>query len=299
MRKGFTLAFRTVVLDTPCRCTYQGGYLVVRQEDKQTRVHLGEISSIMLGTEQIFLSAYLLAELAKLKIPVIVTDEKHNPVGEYLPLYGAHNCSKCMLEQLAWGEVIKKQVWRSIVQHKILQQSSMLAYLGYTDAAKTLKEYVSKTKSGDATNREALAARLYFVTLFGPDFTREQNTPLNACLNYGYAILLATVNREIVSHGYLTQIGIFHRSEFNHFNLACDLMEPFRPLIDKIVYENFAQHFDNDIRHTLCGFVDYQLLYMNGRYKAASVVKSYISDCLAALNKEKLPAEIKPFGFIL
>ena len=103
------MGFRTVVLDTPCRCTYQGGYLVVRQEDRQPRVHLGEISSIMLGTEQIFLSAYLLAELAKLKIPVIVTDEKHNPVGEYLPLYGAHNCSKCMLEQLAWGEVIKNR----------------------------------------------------------------------------------------------------------------------------------------------------------------------------------------------
>ncbi len=293
------MGFRTVILNTPCRCTYQGGYLVVRQEDKQPRVHLGEISSIMLGTEQIFLSAYLLAELAKLKIPVIVTDEKHNPVGEYLPLYGAHNCSKCMLEQLAWGEVIKKQVWRSIVQHKILQQSSMLAYLGYSDAAKTLEEYASKTKSGDTTKREAVAARLYFLTLFGSEFTRDQNTPLNACLNYGYAILLAHANREIVSHGYLTQLGIFHRSEFNHFNLACDLIEPFRPLIDKIVCEHFAQNFDNDIRHALCGFVDYQLFYMNGRYKAASVIKSYISDCLAALNKEKLPAEIKPFGFIL
>lgn len=299
MRKGFTLAFRTVVLDTPCRCTYQGGYLVVRQEDKQTRVHLGEISSIMLGTEQIFLSAYLLAELAKLKIPVIVTEEKHNPVGEYLPLYGAHNCSKCMLEQLAWGEVIKKQVWRSIVHHKILQQAAILSFFDCANESKTLTEYALHIKAGDGTNREAIAARLYFRTLFGSEFTRDLDTPLNASLNYGYSILVSAINREIVSHGYLTQIGIFHHNEYNHFNLSCDFMESFRPVIDKIVYENFNHVFDATIRHILCAFTDHKLIYNDGVYKVESVIKMYVDDCLSALNKEKLPAEIKPFGFLL
>lgn len=298
MRKGFTLGFRTVVLDTPCRCTYQGGYLVVRQEDKQPRVHLGEISSIMLGTEQIFLSAYLLAELAKLKIPVIVTDEKHNPVGEYLPLYGAHNCSKCMLEQLAWGEVIKKQVWRSIVHHKILQQAAVLSFFDHVDESRTLAEYALAVKSGDGTNREAVAARLYFRALFGSEFTRDLDTPLNASLNYGYAILLSAINREIVSHGYLTQLGIFHHNEFNHFNLSCDLMELFRPVVDKIVYDNFNDAFDTTIRHILCAFTDYKLIYNDGIYKVESVIKMYVDDCFAALNKVKPVTDIKSYEFV-
>ena len=102
------MAFRTIFIESQCRCSYQGGYLVVRKTDDTKKIHL---------------SAYLLAELAKCKISLVVADEKCNPIGQYLPLYGAHNASKRVTEQLSWGEPIKKRVWQQVVKEKIRQQA--------------------------------------------------------------------------------------------------------------------------------------------------------------------------------
>ena len=145
-----------------------------------------------------YLSAYLLAELAKCKISLVVADEKCNPIGQYLPLYGAHNASKRVAEQLAWGEPIKKRVWQQVVREKIRQQARLLEEKGQAEVAKLLYMARDEVKSGDTTNREAHAARLYFNALFGRNFSRDADTPINAALNYGYAILLSMVNRELV-----------------------------------------------------------------------------------------------------
>lgn len=101
-----------------------------------------------------------------------------------------------------------------------------------------------------------------------------------------------------MSHGYLTQLGIFHHNEFNHFNLSCDLMELFRPVVDKIVYDNFNDAFDTTIRHILCAFTDYKLIYNDGIYKVESVIKMYVDDCFAALNKVKPVTDIKSYEFV-
>ena len=204
--------------------------MVVRKEDATSKIHLSEVASVVLETERVYLSAYLLAELAKNKISLLVSDEKRNPVGQFLPLYGAHNTSKRVLEQLDWGEPIKKRVWQRVVREKLRQQARLLEERDYPEA-RILYSLIPEVRSGDSTNREAQAARIYFVALFGEDFNRRDDTPLNAALNYGYAVLLSMVNREIVSRGYLTQCGICHRNEFNQFNLACDFMEPFRPVV--------------------------------------------------------------------
>ena len=100
--------FRTIYIESPCRLLYKSGYLVVRKEDDTVKVHLSEISTVILQTQRVYVSAYLLSELAKQKISFVVADETCNPVGEYLPLYGAHNTSKRIMEQLAWGGASKK-----------------------------------------------------------------------------------------------------------------------------------------------------------------------------------------------
>ncbi|MGN0047227.1 MAG: type II CRISPR-associated endonuclease Cas1 [Eggerthellaceae bacterium] len=294
MRIGKSLSFRTLLIESPCRCSYQGGYLVVRKEDDTAKIHLSEISSIVLQTEQVYISAYLMAELAKSKISLVVSDEKHNPIGQYLPIYGAHNTSKRVSEQLAWGEPIKKRVWQRVVREKIYQQARLLEDRECEDA-KALHSIVADVRSGDVTNREAHAARLYFKALFGEGFSREEDTPINAALNYGYAILLSTVSREIVSRGYLTQCGICHRSEYNQFNLTCDLMEPFRPLLDRIVVDCVSTEFGSAERRLLADFVNRKVAYKGGVYRTSSVISLYVQDCFNALNKKIAVDDVSSF----
>lgn len=289
------MSFRTIFIESQCRLSYKSGYLVVRKEDDTVKVHLSEISSIILQTMQVYISAYLLSELAKNKISLVTCDEKCNPIGEYLPLYGAHNVSGRISDQLLWGEPIKKRVWQRVVKDKIEQQAKFLQTRDYVEASRMLSNLLSEVRSGDTTNREAQAARIYFSTLFGASFSRDIDCPVNAALNYGYAILLSMVNREIVSRGYLTQCGICHRNEYNQFNLACDLMEPFRPVIDQLVGDNLAGEFDRDMRRVLGDMANLSLRYRDGVYHLGSVVSLYVQDCLNALNKKIAVDEIAKF----
>ena len=164
--------------------------------------------------------------------------------------------------------------------------------------AKSLYSAASEVRSGDTTNREAQAARIYFEALFGPEFNRNAEIPLNAALNYGYAILLSMVNREIVSRGYLTQCGICHRNEYNQFNLACDFMEPFRPAIDRLVVDYFVGDFDLETKRVLVDLANKGVVYKGGTYRLGSVVSLYVQDCLNALNKKISVEEIEPFEIL-
>lgn len=271
--------------------------MVVRKEDETAKIHLSEISTIMLQTQRVYLSAYLLSELAKNKISLVVADEKCNPVGQYLPLYGAHNTSKRIVEQLQWGEPIKKRVWQHVVRDKLHQQARFLEERDYS-GARDIYRTIPEVRSGDTTNREAQAARIYFASLFGDGFNRAEDIPLNAALNYGYAILLSMVNREIVSRGYLTQCGICHRNEYNQFNLACDFMEPFRPAVDRLVVDYLPSEFDADTKRVLADLANKGVAYRGGSYRLISVVGLYVQDCLNALNKKISVDDIEPFEIL-
>ena len=290
--------FRNIVIESPCKLSYKGGYMVVRKEDDTAKVHLSEFQTLVLHTNQVYVSAYLLSELAKAKVSLVVSDERHDPVGQYLPLYGAHNTSGRIEEQLEWGPVAKKQVWQRVVKDKILHQSRVLGARAREEAAAQLEKVASEVRSGDSTNREAHAAHVYFRALFGPDFSRDDETPINAALNYGYALLLSSVNREIVSRGYLTQEGICHHNEFNQFNLSCDLMEPFRPIVDRIVFDNVERDFTKDDKLLLVDMLNQAIPYRGGAYRVASVISLYVKDCLNALSKRLSVDAIEPFDVV-
>ena len=292
------MAFRNVIIESPCKCTYKGGYMVIRKEDDTAKVHLDDIASVVLQTNQAFVSAYLLSELAKKKISFVVSDEKRNPIGQYLPLYGAHNVSKRIGEQLEWSEPSKKRVWQHVVQDKISNQAALLAARAEEECSERLYALVPEVRSGDPTNREGAAARLYFRALFGKGFSRDDETPLNAALNYGYAILLSSVNREIVARGYLTQIGICHRNEYNLYNLSCDLMEPFRPIVDKLVFDNVDGDFSKGEKRLLVDMLNMAVPYRGGSCRVASAISLYVQDCLNALGKRLSVDEIESFDVV-
>lgn len=272
--------------------------MVVRKEDDTVKVLLQDVDSITLMTNQVFVSAYLLAEIAKLKISFIVSDEKALPIGQYLPLYGSYKTSQRIPEQISWSEPAKKRVWQRVVQDKISHQADILEARSNDTSAKLLRAASDEVRSGDSTGREAYAAKVYFQSLFGRDFNRDLQCTVNAALDYGYSIILSSVSREIVSRGYLTQLGICHKNEFNQFNLSCDLMEPFRPIIDKLVFDNLGDEFDRNMKLLLIDVLNQQICYRGGSYKVSSVISYYVGDCLAALNRRLSVSEISDFDVL-
>lgn len=287
------MGFRNVVIESRCKCSYAGGYLVATRGDRTSKIHLSEIASLTFGTTQVFVSAYLLSELAKAKVPVMFCDEKYLPIAESLPLHAAYNDAGQIGRQLGWTEPSKKRVWQRVVRDKIRLQAKVLSVYGHEEQARVLMRHRDDVQSGDPTNREAVAAALYFSTLFGAPFKRDLECPLNNALDYGYTVILSKVAREVTSRGYLTQIGIHHRSELNSWNLACDLMEPFRPYIDIVIMRTDKDRFDVETRHQLNDITSDKVSFDDGLYKLGSVIGSYVQDCLDALNKKTSVAAIR------
>lgn len=227
------MPFRTVVVNTHSKLEYSLNYLVFRTPEETKRILLDEIHTIVIQSTAVSVTTSLLAELCNRKIEVIFCDDKANPICEMTPLYGSHNSSGRVLEQSSWDEATKRLAWMSITEEKIKRQAWLLKKKGFLDVSDQVLAYSKEVLPGDPTNREGHAAKVYFNNVFGPNFTREAEVPINAYLNYGYTILLASFNRAVTACGYITQLGIHHRSEFNQFNLSCDLMEPFRFLVDQ------------------------------------------------------------------
>lgn len=229
------MSFRIVVVKNRSKLDLNLNYLVCRNEEEK-KVFIPEISVLILESTAISLTTALLSELVKNNVKIIFCDEKHNPESELLHYYGTHNSSGVVSTQIKWNKLNKKKIWTSIVKSKMSKQRDFLAFLGFVDEAKMLVNYIRDLKLNDKTNREGHFAKVYFNAIWGMDFSRRTEGYVNSALNYGYAVLLACFNRVIASKGYLTQLGVWHKNEFNEFNLACDLMEPFRVLIDRIVY---------------------------------------------------------------
>ena len=278
------MSWRTVVVSNNAKLDYQLGFLVVRGE-KTVKIYLKEIELLIVESTAVSLTSYLLCELVKHKIKVIFCDEKRNPSSELLPYYGSHDTSVKIRKQTEWLTDTKTAVWTEIVTEKIQKQADLLQYFGKKEA-ELLHDYLHNIQYGDVTNREGHAAKVYFNVLFGKDFTRTEECPVNAALNYGYSILLSTFNREFVSNGYITQIGLFHGNMFNPFNFASDLMEPFRPIVDKKVMELKPAKFETEEKHSLLELVK-QEIQIGGRTEFLSNgIKIYVKSVLDALNEK-------------
>lgn len=232
------MSWRVVVVSKRSKLDYKIGSLVVRSEGDEKRIFLDDISVLICETTAISITAYLLAELTERKIKVIFCDNKHNPTSELIPMYGSYVSSGRIREQVAWSKDAKAKIWQQITKYKIVNQARVLRHAGRQDKELQLLEYAKQVEPGDVTNREGHAAKVYFNSLFGVDFYRNSNDIRNAILNYGYTILLSCFNREIAASGYITQLGIWHDNAENPFNLGSDIMEPFRPIVDKFAYDH-------------------------------------------------------------
>lgn len=276
------MSWRTVVISSNAKLDYQIGYIVVRGE-KTTKIHLNEIGMLIVESTAVSMTSYLLSELMKNKIKVVFCDEKRNPCSELVSYYGSHDTSSKIRKQIEWTKDDKDHIWTEIVSEKIKQQALMLQRY-QKEEANMLFEYMEEVEFGDITNREGHAAKVYFNTLFGKKFTRTDENPINAALNYGYGIILSIFNREIVSSGYLTQIGLFHDNMFNQFNLSSDLMEPFRPLVDQLVVELKPEKFETEEKRKMLELLNKEVEICGKMEVVTNAIKIYCRSVFDALN---------------
>lgn len=226
------MSWRSVIVSNPGYLKLKDRALTIDQSGELVRIPLEDICVILLDNPQITLTAPLLSACAEQKITLLTTGEDHHPNGIFLPYLPHSRQLQILRLQLTQSQPKKKRLWQVLVQQKIRNQSANLWRLDCGEVARKLERMVMQVKSGDSTQQEALAAQLYFVALFGSGFTRSQKNRVNALLNYGYAVIRAALARYLVCYGFLPSLGLQHSSERNAFNLADDLIEPFRPLLD-------------------------------------------------------------------
>ena len=278
------MSWRTIVISKRAKLDLQLGYMVVRSEEV-TKIVLSEISTILIESTAVSLTTGLLAELSKRKIKVIFCDEKRNLSSELVSYYGSHDTSNKVRKQIAWKQNTKEAVWTEIVTEKIRKQKEILEILG-KEESEILSSYIKEITWNDGTNREGHAAKVYFNALFGLDFTRTEDNYINAGLNYGYSIILSAFTREIVANGYITQLGLFHDNMFNQFNLASDLMEPFRVLIDQKVLQMKLIDFEHSEKMQLVDILNQEVLIDGKNQYVNNAIKIYCKSVFDALNDD-------------
>lgn len=277
------MTWRTIVIYKRAKLDYKLGYMVVRNEEV-TKIHLGEISTVLIESTAVSITTSLLAELTQKKIKVIFCDEKRNPSSELIGYYGSHDTSNKVRKQIQWNSNIKDAVWTEIVTEKIRKQKELLEYLGKEESG-VLQSYVDEICWKDETNREGHAAKVYFNALFGLSFTRTEDSLVNAALNYGYSIILSAFTREIVAGGYITQLGLFHDNMFNQFNFASDLMEPFRILVDREVVNMSMTEFAQDEKMRLVNILNQEVMIDGRKQYVNNAIKIYCKSVFDALNE--------------
>ncbi len=228
---------RTIYIGNPSYLKINQNQLVVQDpktKDIKGTVPTEDIALLMLDHYQITISNQLITKLQGNNVAIINCDAHHLPLGVMLPLYSHTEHSERIKYQIEASEPLKKQLWKQTVEQKIKNQQDLLKV--FDKPYSHMDHYIQNIKSGDITNMEGVAAQYYWKNLFD-DFTRERfgNAP-NNLLNFGYAVLRSIIARALVASGLLPVLGIFHKNKYNPYCLADDIMEPYRPFVDKIVF---------------------------------------------------------------
>lgn len=227
---------------------YRGFMLVKNGDVEAGRVPLDDITVLILSAHQITVSKALIMELAQRKTPVVTCGKDYHPLALSLPYGNHHDQTGVLWAQIECTKPFAKRLWKSVVREKIKNQRTTLEYFApLSPALAELDTLARRVKSGDPENVEAQAARRYWAALLGRKFRRDYRTgPENALLNYGYSVLRAATARAVCSAGLTPALGIHHRNRKNAFALVDDLMEPFRPVVDKTVRGLVDHDLDED-----------------------------------------------------
>lgn len=249
------MGWRVIYIEDSDRITlYLDNLKVTKMEQQEILVPLKDIHSIIIDNYKLVISVQLLSKSAENNINVVICGIDHNPRAILIPQSGHHQMALELRKQIIWDAGLKKIVHQSLIRMKINNQINVINRLKIShNGLSHLYSFLNSVEPGDATNREGLAAKVYFRILFGENFQRFEDDVVNAGLNYGYSIFRSMINKVIISKGLTGALGIIHYGPSNMFNLSDDIIEPYRPIVDEWVYSNIrlATEFTKDHRHDL------------------------------------------------
>ena len=255
--------------------------------DNDILLPISDIQILVIDNYKSSLSIPLINKLTENNVCTVVCGIDHIPKSYILPMNGHFSQSGNINKQIEWDNNRKQIMHQKIVRAKIHNQAEILKVNNKSqDVINKLYQFENEVQIDDVTNREGLAAKMYFRELFGDDFIRFDEDVINAGLNYGYSIILSAFTREIVANGYITQLGLFHDNMFNQFNLASDLMEPFRVLIDQKVLQMKLIDFEHSEKMQLVDVLNQEVLIDGKKQYVNNAIKIYCKSVFDALNDD-------------
>lgn len=223
--------------------------IVIKFDNNELKVPINDLDVLLINNYKLKITINLINELTRNNILVIICDNSYLPQSIIVPIIGNFNTLKVIERQIKWSIEYKAHVWMEIIKQKIKMQANFLKVLNNIDSYNLLSTLIDEMQLYDVSNREGHAAKIYWHNLFGINFKRHNNDYINTLLNYGYTILRGYFTRSIIKKGLDPRISIFHKSFHNYFALASDLMEPFRIVIDCIVYKLYMTEEKNFYSH--------------------------------------------------
>lgn len=278
------MGYRQVIVKKSDKMHFKDNQLVIEKENASSKIPLEDISYVLIEDSTTVLTTRLLAEFGKNAIALIICDETFEPTSIMYPYNYHFKQLEVFSRQLEITEDVKNEFWNQIVKRKIENSVRVLEMTSKEEfPISKLNEYVNEVVDGDIKNREGLAAKMYFRSIFGSDFIRFYDDKINAALNYGYTIIASAIIRNLAVFGLNTYLGIHHNSKINNFNLAYDFLEPYRSIVDKYVFDNqdeivFPLSFE--FRKRLINLLNKEVLHNNKKYtieySISLLIKSYI-----------------------
>lgn len=267
--------------------------LVVRKYGEEFVIPLSDISMIVAEGGDTIVTLRLLSALSKYNIALIVCDNEHLPTGIFHSQNGHFRAYKKLQNQIGWTQDQKDKMWQIVTYFKINNQQDVLSMFEKNiEAIQLLADYKDHVELGDRSNREGHAAKVYFNELFGKQFTRvtqQEADVINAGLNYGYAIMRAQMARIVSGYGLNGLLGIFHKNEYNQFNLVDDLMEPFRQIIDVWVYQNLRnqEYLKYEYRLQLTNLLNAKIKYGKEVCTVTGAMDKYVKGFIKCIDEKE------------
>jgi len=278
----------------PCYLSIKDSNIIISTEkDGVTRVPIDDISVVVLENNYSSMSSAFMSHLAEKNIVLFTCDSNFMPNGIFLPFHQHSRYTEVSNQQLEWSEPFKKSIWKKIVTNKVQNQIGLLEYFEFNTFEMT--PYISKIKSGDSGNVEAIVASYYWSIIFSNTlhyYTRNMDDIRNSALNYGYAIVRSAVGRGLVASGFTPFFGVHHKNKLNSFNLVDDLIEVFRCVVDREVYVMFEEEgladevLSKDIKRRLISLLESTFIIDNKKYSLLSAIGVYV-DSLKRATKTK------------
>ncbi len=280
------MSWRTIYIQSASKLSLNLNNIQIKYNNEKYNICIDEIQTLIIEDFRCLVTGRLLAKCAEEGINVIFCKDNKMPIGALHSLDNNSRTVKYTRNQLKIQPIIKAQLWKEIIEFKIYNQINTLKVNG--KEYEYLEEYLKNVEVGDLSNKEGQAARVYFPKLFGEGFTRDDDNLINFCLNYTYQILRSKIAQEIIARGLHPSFGIFHKGEYNFFNLADDIIEPYRPLVDNFVINILNvykfEYVTPKLKEDLLIIYNYEIEFEDKKEKLVNSIPKFINKIVDIYN---------------